>query len=472
MPKAFHGSEKDLAIRRRLLSSLRRYNATNQALELLNKEQLSFLCAIIGIKRSKKTTRDELTASIMAFKEGVMTEKIPRCNIVINEEAEEMIMLLEQALKVFNDSHEIKYSPYRLSVFDDLPFDFDDGVSFSENGEREISGTVGVTYNRCFIKRSKYAPLPSDPLLPDELYLGLRLRVGDEVNVVVKNVGVYDVVFEVKTVNGEAPNKNRKNEFVQIERIKPKNVVNFDRDNNPLGVLLNKLTSFKLGQNLGLISKDGCDLTNEMRYIADVLKDKYKVFYLNFKNCLENRFEPETTYSLFDKTDEMRFSSLCDAVEKAKRDFINGENVVFVIDSINDVMKLIAKFSERNTRHIKLEATSFLQDILLLSRQSMWSGSISIILSMQASELEDASRGLFSSKELEELIRKYLNSAILFDSTLESFGVYPPINLLKSGNDKGKEREYVGAFRKIIRSGNYLVETEKAIKALTQRDSE
>lgn len=469
MSKAHYRSTKDLRLR--LLSSLRRYSASFEALELLNKEQLSFLCSLIGVASPSKKTRNELGLCLITFKtDGLTYGKVNSSVSASDEEIEGLIMLLESVLSSYNDKNGITYSPYKISVLDALPFDFDNEYSSVNMPDKIVKGVVNMVYNRYYIQQGKYGPMYSDPWLPDELFFGLRLRVGFEVTAKVKTIGCSEVVVELIDVNGETPKPRYKDTFVGTVSQKSKRKLDFTLYNEEYGVLLNKITAFRYGYNLGLITKNGCNMSKPIEALANDLRKDHIVYFLDFKTYYDKEPLDERTYALFDKSDDVKFSSLLIAIAKVKNEYVDGNNVFLVIDSMNEVIKLMAKFVERFDKNRKLEATCFIQNILLMSRQGLNKGSVNEIISMDVSSLDSDSRGMFSSIELEELIRKYLNSHILFDATLESFGVYPPINLLKSGNKKGEEVKYLPPYRKLIRKGNYLVETEKAIKALCQKD--
>ena len=466
MPKNNVRSQADIEeTRRRLLSSLRRYNVSVDVLSKLKKDQLAVLCGVIGISAPSTKKSSVLIEDILRFKNGTFTDPVYKYVKAVTEyEINNTILLLEEIALRYNKANGIEFSPYSVSIYDELPFDFDvseDELSLSK--ERTISGFVNNVAKRYFVQQGKYGPDAEDPILPDELTKGLKLKIGDKVVCNVKTLGRIDVVSEIISVNDDIPKLDPIDIFTHTDVEKPYVSVDFaSGKDDSLGTVLNKLTSFCLGQRLMFATVDGYDLSSALFFTRSRLTNsrinkKTTAYSVSFS---KNATDEDNVYCLFGKTDDVKFSTYNFVVSKIKQDFCDGKEVVLFIDDLNELCGLFANFSEKaKIGTVNIDALSMLQDILILPRQSRKNGSISLIFAVDFSETDMA---------MKELLTKYADAMVFGNTTLKNFGVYPPVDILKSGSKRGAYNELVAKLRKNIRKGNFLIETENAIKTLLE----
>lgn len=455
------------SLRSKLLTILRSYNVCTETLDLLYKEQLIALCEIIGAKPSQKDSIATIKDRLMAFKSDGLAED---CALYDNAPYEDLITLLECVARRYNDENGILYfhgdNDASSSTQDDVAFDLEMyQATITERTDYETEGIVNGVYNRYFLQHGKYGPESGDPIITEDLYQSKKLQVGDKLRAHVNVKGPYETIDEVITVNGVPFGTKFCDPYIYKEIIRPKNKIDFASllDDKALGVVLSELTPLRFGERMIITTNTEAKLSPLLYNIRRALEKIAVVYTLDLKGYKNDVCEGETEYRVVDKTDDHQFSTFRYVVANVKRDYGNGKDVIFVIDALEDVMKLLVKYAETSKDH-KLEALSLFQDLFILARNSRKSGSITLLFSMNLNCLMDATRRMFTRDELERLFSVYCDGILVVDRSLEEFGLYPPIDVMRTTTKNRDANAKYTSIRKRIRKGNYLLETEKVIK--------
>lgn len=459
---------KDLTpLQSKLLTILRGYNVCTEVLDLLYKEQLIALCEIIGAKPSIKDSMAALKDRLMAFKcDGFAEDRA----LYDNAPYEDIITLLEDVSRRYNDENGISYfhgdnNASSSSTQDDVAFDLEMyQATITERTDYETEGIVNGVYNRYFLQHGKYGPESGDPIITEDFYQSKKLQVGDKLRVHVKVKGPYEIIDEVMTVNGVPFGTKYCDPYISKGIIKPKKKIDFAAllDDKALGAVLSELTPLRFGERMIITTNTEAKMSPLLYNIRRALEKIAVVYTLDLKGYKNNVPESETEYRVVDKSDDFQFSTFRYVVANVKRDYADGKDIIFVIDALEDVMKLLVKYAETSNDR-ELEALSLFQDLFILARNTSTGGSITLLFTMNLNRLMDATRHMFTQDKLAMLFRGYCDGILVVDRSLEEFGLYPPIDVMRTITKNRDANAKYTSIRKRIRKGNYLLETEKVM---------